>query len=142
MENTNNSTKKIYVGRARYVETKYGKFPRIWLTPEGVEAINANVDSRGGINLEMHELRQPDRGGFTHYLIVDQWKPSAAGGYGGQAGRNNAGNGSFNRDSRAGGYSEQGGHRYGPQDRNPPEPPRWDSVSPAPHDMTFEDIPF
>ena len=105
MENTNNNgnTEKIYVGRAKYVETKYGKFPRIWLTPEGIEAINANVDSRGGINLEMHELRQPDRGGFTHYLIVDTWKP-------GQNGQNNPGN----RDSRQGGYADRGGHRYGP----------------------------
>ena len=123
MENTN---EKIYVGRAKYVETKFGKFPRIWLTPEGIEAINRNVDSRGGINLEMHELRQPDRGGFTHYLIVDQWKPTSAQGYGGQT-----------RHS-----GQNGWHRYGPQDRNPPEPPRRDAVSPAPHDMTFDDIPF
>ena len=68
--------KKIYVGRAKYRDTKFGELLRIWLTPEGVEAINHNVDNNGGINLEMHELRTPDRGGFTHYIIVDDYKPA------------------------------------------------------------------
>ena len=116
------NNEKIYVGRAKYVETKFGKFPRIWLTPEGVEAINRNVDSRGGINLEMHELRQPDKGGFTHYLIVDQWKP-------GQDGQN----GRYRQDG------QNGGHRYTQADRNPPSPVR-DSISHEP--LTFDDIPF
>ena len=53
---------KIYVGRAKYIDTQYGEICKIWLTPEGVEAINANVDNNGGINLNMSEMRNPDRG--------------------------------------------------------------------------------
>lgn len=70
---------KIYVGRAKYRETKFGELLRIWITPEGLEAMNHNADNSGGINLEMHELRNPDRGGFTHYIIVDDFKPSESG---------------------------------------------------------------
>ena len=144
---------KIYVGRARYVDTKYGEICKIWLTPEGVEAINRNVDNNGGINLNMSEMRQADRAGFTHTLIVDDWKPgqSSTRRHGPQrresdgdqrryAGRD-MGQGENRAPSRRddggfGSYADQGqgnsGHRYSKEDCIPPEDPRWDNVSPEP----------
>jgi hypothetical protein len=131
------ANEKIYVGKARYIDTRYGEMCKIWLTPEGVEAINANVDNNGGINLNMNEMKEPDRAGNTHYLTVDDWRPSRnEGGH-----RHGPQRGSTNGDSRryAGrdtgrpenrGYSrrDDGGfgaygnseHRYGPEDRDPP----------------------
>lgn len=64
---------KIYVGRAKYKDTRYGEICKIWLTPDGVESINHNVDNGGGINLVMTELKQADRGGFTHVITVDTY---------------------------------------------------------------------
>lgn len=67
---------KIYVGKARYITFRDGgEKCRIWLTPEGVENINKNVDNNGSINLVMVEMRDPDRAGNTHTLYVDDWKP-------------------------------------------------------------------
>ena len=145
---------KIYVGRARYRDTQYGEMCNIWLTPEGVEAINQNVDNNGGINLVMNEMRQPDRGGFTHVLTVDDWKPgqSSTRRHGPQrrdpdgdsrryAGRDRGrddNRGSSRRDDGGfGSYADQGqgngGHRYSEEDRNPPEPPKPpQNVSPEP----------
>ena len=145
---------KIYVGRARYIDTQYGEICKIWLTPEGVEAINANVDNNGGINLNMNEMRNPDRGGFTHVLTVDDWKPgqSSTRRHGPQRrdpdgdprqyagrdrGRNDNRTPSRRDDGGFGSYADQGqgngGHRYNEADRNPPEPPP--NVSPAGFDQ-------
>lgn len=67
---------KIYVGKARYITFRDGgEKCRIWLTPEGVENINRNVDNNGSINLVMVEMRDPDRAGNTHTLYIDDWKP-------------------------------------------------------------------
>lgn len=143
---------KIYVGRARYVDTKYGEICKIWLTPEGVEAINANVDNNGGININMSEMRQADRAGFTHTLVVDDWKPgqSSTRRHGPQrrdsgrpdgdsrryAGRDrdqDDNRGQSRRDDGGfGAYANNGGHRYSEADRNPPEEPRRENVSPEP----------
>ena len=145
---------KIYVGRAKYIDTQYGEMCKIWLTPEGVEAINANVDNNGGINLNMNEMRNPDRAGFTHVLTVDDWKPGQSstrrhgpqrrdpGGdsrrYEGRDRNDNRGS-SRRDDGGFGSYADQGqnngGHRYSEADRNPPAGPRPEDVSPAPHDM-------
>ncbi len=150
---------KIYVGRARYIDTQYGEMCKIWLTPEGVEAINRNIDNRGGINLNCYEMREPDRAGFTHVLVVDDWKPgqSSTRRHGPQrrdsgrsdgdsrryaerdTGRNDNRGPSRRDDGGFGSYADpgqgNGGHRYSEADRNPPAGPTSETVSPAPHDQ-------
>lgn len=138
---------KIYVGRARYVDTKYGEICKIWLFPEGIEAINANVDSNGSINLNMSEMRYPDGAGFTHVLVVDDWKPgqSSTRRHGPQrrddgdsrryAGRDTGrpeNRGYSRRDDGGFGAYGNGEHRYGPEDRDPPGGPTAETVSPEP----------
>ena len=145
---------KIYVGKARYIETRYGELCKIWLTPEGIEAINANVDGKGGINLNMNEMKEPDRAGNTHYLTVDDWKPSRNEGghrHGPQrrstdgdsrrgperdTGRNDNRGPSRRDDGGFGSYADpgqgNGGHRYSEADRNPPAGPNAETVSPEP----------
>ena len=99
---------KIYVGKARYITFRDGgEKCRIWLTPDGVEQINRNVDNKGGINLVMVEMRDPDRAGNTHTLYIDDWKPD-----GGQrrshapaARRENAGQ--YRRSERSAAYQER-----------------------------------
>lgn len=68
---------RIYVGKAKYITFRDGgEKCRIWLTPEGVESINANVDRNGSINLVMVQMRDPDKAGNTHTIYVDDWKPA------------------------------------------------------------------
>ena len=151
---------RIFVGRAKYMETKYGEMCKVWLTPEGIESINANVDNKGGINLVMTEMRNPDRANNTHVLYIDDWKPSRQGtsrSHGGHApqrrepqrrerdqdddrrrnygGRNDGGFGGQSGDS--------GGHRYSQEDcpRQQQEPPPMDEDVGAPP-FDDEDIPF
>ena len=150
---------RIYVGKAKYITFRNGgEKCAIWLTPEGIESINANVDNKGGINLVMVEMRDPDRAGNTHTLYVDDWKPdrgrSTGRGHAPQrrepqrrerdqdddrrrnyGGRNDGGFGGQSGDS--------GGHRYSQEDcpRQQQEPPPMDEdVGAQPFDD--EDIPF
>ncbi len=137
---------KIYVGRARYRDTQYGEMCNIWLTPEGIEAINAHVDNRGGINLVMNEMRNPDRAGFTHVLTVDDWKPGQSTRRHGPQRRDDgdsrryAGRDTGRPDNRGPSRRDDGGfgaygnseHRYGPEDRDPPGGPTAETVSPEP----------
>lgn len=154
---------KIYVGKAKYIDTRYGELCKIWLTPEGIEAINANVDSKGGINLNMNEMREPDRAGNTHCLTIDDWRPSRnEGGH-----RHGPQRGSTNGDSRRGperdtgrdhdrgpsrrddggfgAYGGNDGHRYTEEDKNPQQPPAEKPQAPAPaedYSDIDDDIPF
>ena len=65
------------MGKAKYITFRDGgEKCRIWLTPEGVESINANVDRNGSINLVMVQMRDPDKAGNTHTIYVDDWKPA------------------------------------------------------------------
>lgn len=150
---------RIYVGKAKYITFRNGgEKCAIWLTPEGIESINANVDNKGGINLVMVEMRDPDRAGNTHTLYVDDWKPdrgrSTGRGHAPQrrepqrrehdqdddrrrnyGGRNDGGFGGQSGDS--------GGHRYSQEDcpRQQQEPPPMDEDVGAPP-FEDEDIPF
>ncbi len=153
---------KIYVGKARYITFRDGgEKCRIWLTPEGVESINANVDNNGGINLVMVEMRDPDRAGNTHTIYVDDWKPAGSGSRRShapqrgsdrddrrrperddsdepsrRAGRGGRNNGGFGNDSQ-----QQNEHRYSAADKYPDPPPEPKDVNPAPFpESDFNDI--
>lgn len=100
---------KNYVGKARYHQFRDGgEICKIWITPEGLELINQNVDARGSINLIMAEMRQQDRAGNTHTLYIDDYVPNSRGQddsrnqtrgnqYQGHHGRQNRDNGGFDQ---------------------------------------------
>ena len=107
------NSERIYVGKARLKNGKFGEFFNIWITPEGVEDITRNTNAQGSINLVMSEMREPDRAGFTHTLYVDDYVPQSRDG--GNAPRQNSGgrdrDGS-GQDRQGGGYrQQQGGSR-------------------------------
>lgn len=134
---------RIYVGKARRKEGRYGEFFGIWITPEGVDDITRNTNAQGSINLVLSEMREPDRAGFTHTLYVDDYVPQG-GGNGGHAsgrdtrgnaqqGRQRAGNAQNSNRRNDGGFGDSQNSRSA--NRQPPPPP------PADYDPE-EDIPF
>ena len=156
---------RIYVGKAKYITFRNGgEKCAIWLTPEGIESINANVDNKGGINLVMVEMRDPDRAGNTHTLYVDDWKPDRGRSSGrGHAPQRREAQRGDNRDDdydrrrnygtrKDGGFGGQtgdnGGHRYSQEDcPRQPEPPQQEPQVPPFEDVGAppfedEDIPF
>ena len=147
---------RIYVGRAKYIKTRYGELCKIWLTPEGVEEINRNVDNNGSINLTMTDLKEADRAGNTHTLFIDDYRPDNSGRsrHGQPArGRSSDRNDNRNDDRRParaerpeggrrrndGGFEDppsEEQHRYSQSDRQPNPPPE-ESV-----DGIDDEIPF
>lgn len=143
------NNERIYVGKARLKNGKFGEFFNIWITPEGVEDITRNTNAQGSINLVMSEMREPDRAGFTHTLYVDDYVPQSRTG-GGDAPRQDSGdrdNGGRGQGQQGGGYRQQGGSRNqgGRNDGGfgapPPQPPPY----PPEDDPGFDpdnEIPF
>ncbi len=95
------ANEKIYVGKARLKNGRFGEFFNIWITPDGVEDITRHTNAQGSINLVMSEMREPDRAGFTHTLYVDDYVPQGGGSGGGQR------NDDYRQNNRGG--NQQGG---------------------------------
>ena len=128
------NNERIYVGKARLKNGRYGEFFNVWITPEGVEDITRNTNAQGSINLVMTEMREPDRAGFTHTLYVDDYVPQNRG----DSSRNQGTTPSPRREQasqNSGGRNDGGFGAPAPQ--NPPYQPE-DDPGYDPED----DIPF
>ena len=68
---------KTYVGNAKTITTAYGDLLKISMTSEDISKLQSNLDN-GWINLVVKQRREPSKGGMTHYLEVDNWKPDNA----------------------------------------------------------------
>jgi hypothetical protein len=71
-------TEKIYAGHARIVNTQYGDMTKISLHKDDINKIVKYMKENDSdwINLDVKEKREKVEGKATHYLEVDQWKPS------------------------------------------------------------------
>lgn len=148
-------TEKIYVGRAKYRDTKFGEILKIWLTPDGIEAINHNTDSNGGINLVMTELREADRGGFTHVITIDTYDAAKNGRKGASDGARRHGR-NDRREERDRDERRRSGERtpdrrrdddggfddYAEPQNTPVDPSYGPDTPPASERISEDDIPF
>ena len=64
----------IYVGKGK--QSKFGYRFSVCLSDLPAEHIN-EFNGKKYINLELKEMRQPDKFGKTHTVTVDTWKPEA-----------------------------------------------------------------
>ena len=64
----------IYVGKGK--RSKFGYRFSVCLSDIPAEHIN-EFNGKKYINLELKEMRQPDKFGKTHTVTVDTWKPEA-----------------------------------------------------------------
>ena len=68
---------KQYCGNGKIIETKFGEIIKLSLTQDDLAILQANLDN-GWVNLNVMERQSPSKGGMTHYICIDDWKPNQA----------------------------------------------------------------
>ncbi len=69
------SEEKIYVGGAKEINGNFGAFHRISFSQQDLDNLQANLNEKGYVNLNMNKRRQPSQYGQTHSLVIDTWQP-------------------------------------------------------------------
>jgi hypothetical protein len=71
-------SEKIYCGNAKIVKTQYGELTKISFSKDDINKMFGymKLNSADWINLVLKEKKEPQPGKPTHYLEVDNWKPS------------------------------------------------------------------
>ena len=69
-----------YCGKAIIRNTKFGEIFAITLSPNDIKIINENKKDNGWCNLEMLEMKQPDKNGNTFTIRINEWKPNGSNG--------------------------------------------------------------
>ena len=69
----------IYAGTAKIVSTKFGEMTKVSFNRTDLEKMvkYLNENDSDWINLVIKEKKEKQPGKPTHYLQVDDWKPSA-----------------------------------------------------------------
>lgn len=69
--------KKIYVGRAKIVNTKFGEMIKLSQHKDNLnEMLNYMADNKTDwITIDIQQMKQPDKLGKTHSASIDTWKP-------------------------------------------------------------------
>lgn len=68
---------KIYAGSGKVVKTQFGDLTKISFSKTDLEKLIGLADqNKGWVNLVLKEKKDKVEGKPTHYLEVDQWKPS------------------------------------------------------------------
>lgn len=68
---------KIYAGSGKIVQTKFGEMTKISFSKSDLDKLQAEAGKNNGwVNLVLKEKKDKIEGKPTHYLEVDNWKPS------------------------------------------------------------------
>jgi hypothetical protein len=69
---------KIYAGSGKIITTKYGELTKISLSRKDVNTLTdyLNDNDTEWVNLVLKEKQNKVEGKPTHYLEVDEWKPT------------------------------------------------------------------
>ena len=70
---------KIYVGGAKEKTGSYGVFHSISFSAQDVATLQANLNAKGYVNLNMNQRQSPSQYGQTHSLVIDTWQPKPQG---------------------------------------------------------------
>jgi hypothetical protein len=69
-------SEKKYLGSSRNIQGKFGEIQKISFSRKDLELMMDNLNEKGYINLNRIEKRETDKYGNTHYLVIDEWKPT------------------------------------------------------------------
>lgn len=71
-------SEKIYCGSARVINTQYGELTKVSFHKDDINKIVKWMKADGGdwANLVIKEKREKVEGKPTHYLEIDEWKPT------------------------------------------------------------------
>lgn len=68
---------KIFAGSAKVIQTKFGEMTKISFSKSDLDKLQAEaVKNNGWVNTVLKEKKDKIEGKPTHYLEVDNWKPS------------------------------------------------------------------
>ena len=73
------SNEKIYVGGAKEKTGNFGVFHSISFSAQDVATLQANLNAKGYVNLNMNQRQSPSQYGQTHSLVIDTWQPTPQG---------------------------------------------------------------
>jgi hypothetical protein len=70
----------IYAGTAKLVATKFGEMTKVSFNRTDLEKLTNYMNSNDSewVNLVIKEKKEKVEGKPTHYLQVDEWKPTVA----------------------------------------------------------------
>lgn len=66
---------KVFIGSGKIIPTKFGDLTKISFSESDIDKLKANL-TNGWVNLVVKEKKDKVEGKPTHYLEVDNWKPS------------------------------------------------------------------
>ncbi len=69
------SDEKIFVGGSKEISGNYGVFHKISFSKADLDVLQANLNSKGYVNLNHNKRREPSQYGQTHSLTIDTWQP-------------------------------------------------------------------
>jgi len=67
---------KVFCGNAKVVPTKYGEMVKISFSKKDLQTMIDNLSESGWINTVLKEKKEKIEGKPTHYLEVDNYKPT------------------------------------------------------------------
>ena len=68
------SNEKTYVGGAKEKTGNFGVFHSISFSAQDVATLQANLNAKGYVNLNMNQRKSPSAYGQTHALTIDTWE--------------------------------------------------------------------
>tara|TARA_R110000868_G_scaffold371292_1_gene634798 strand:- start:52 stop:348 length:297 start_codon:yes stop_codon:yes gene_type:complete len=72
------NTEKVFVGSGKIVQTKFGAMTKLSFSKKDLQTMMDNLSEQGWINVVLKEKQNKVEGKSTHYLEVDNWKPTGA----------------------------------------------------------------
>lgn len=69
-------SEKIFVGSGKIVNTKFGAMTKLSFSRKDLQTMMDNLSEQGWINVVLKEKKNKVEGKPTHYLEVDNWKPT------------------------------------------------------------------
>ena len=66
---------KIYCGNGREIKTRFGTMMKLSFSVSDLERLQSNLEN-GWVNAVVSEKKNKIDGKPTHYLTIDDWKPT------------------------------------------------------------------
>lgn len=66
---------KKYIGSVKTIAGNFGEFQKISFNKTDLEELEAHLNEKGWVNINMNKRREVGQYGQTHTMVIDDWKP-------------------------------------------------------------------
>lgn len=67
---------KKFCGNGKEIKTKFGSLFKISFNKDDLKVLKENLNEAGWVNATMKQKKNPEAGKPSHYLEIDDWKPT------------------------------------------------------------------